>query len=51
MNTVYILLKYLHVLLAIIAIGFNATYAIWIARAARQPEHLSIVLLMVAKPG
>ena len=44
MNTVYILLKYLHVLLAIIAIGFNATYAIWIARAARQPEHLSYTL-------
>jgi uncharacterized membrane protein len=37
--TLYTFLKFLHVLLAIIAVGFNASYAIWLARAAREPEH------------
>jgi len=32
-------LKALHVVLAIIAVGFNISYAIWQARAAREPEH------------
>jgi uncharacterized membrane protein len=36
----YTLIKFLHILLAIIAVGFNASYGIWIARAARAPEHL-----------
>jgi uncharacterized membrane protein len=37
--TLYTFLKFLHVLLAIIAVGFNASYGIWLARAARSPEH------------
>jgi uncharacterized membrane protein len=37
--TLYTFLKFLHVLLAIIAVGFNASYGIWVARAARSPEH------------
>jgi uncharacterized membrane protein len=37
--TLYVLLKYLHVVLAIIAIGFNASYAVWLSRAGREPEH------------
>jgi uncharacterized membrane protein len=37
--TLYTFLKFLHVLLAIIAVGFNASYAIWLARAASEPEH------------
>lgn len=37
--TSYTILKFIHVLLAIIAVGFNASYGIWIARAAREPEH------------
>ena len=37
--SLYVLLKFLHVLLAIIAIGFNASYPIWLARAKREPEH------------
>jgi uncharacterized membrane protein len=37
--TLYTGLKFLHVLLAIIAVGFNATYGIWLARAARDPQH------------
>jgi len=37
--TAYTFVKFLHVLLAILAVGFNASYAIWLARAAREPEH------------
>lgn len=37
-------IKYIHILLAIIAFGFNATYAIWIQRAERHPEHLDFAL-------
>jgi uncharacterized membrane protein len=32
------LLKFIHVLLAIVAVGFNASYGIWLARAARSPQ-------------
>ncbi len=35
----YEFLKFLHVLLVIIAVGFNASYGIWFARAAKEPEH------------
>jgi uncharacterized membrane protein len=35
--TLYELLKFVHVLLAIIAVGTNATYGIWLARIARAP--------------
>jgi uncharacterized membrane protein len=42
--TLYILLKFVHVLLAIIAIGFNASYPIWLARARREPEHALPIL-------
>jgi uncharacterized membrane protein len=34
-----LILKFVHVLLAIIAIGFNASYPIWLARAKHDPEH------------
>jgi uncharacterized membrane protein len=40
----YDLLKFAHVMLAVVAIGFNASYSIWLARAGREPEHLSHVL-------
>ena len=36
--------KFVHILLAIVAFGFNATYAIWIARAQRDPQHLDFAL-------
>jgi uncharacterized membrane protein len=42
--TGYVILKYLHVVLAIVAIGFNASYGIWLARAGREPEHALHVL-------
>src|SRR5437870_13200283 len=40
----YLLLKFLHVLLAIVAVGFNMSYPIWLARAQREPEHALYVL-------
>lgn len=38
------LFKYLHILLALVAVGFNISYSIWLARAARKPEHLDYTL-------
>jgi uncharacterized membrane protein len=32
------LAKFIHVLLAIVAVGFNASYGIWLARAANAPQ-------------
>jgi uncharacterized membrane protein len=40
----YTLLKYVHVVLAIVAIGFNASYAIWLRRAAQEPELAAPIL-------
>ena len=40
----YEFVKFLHVLLAIVAVGFNATYGIWLARAAKEPEHEAFTL-------
>lgn len=44
MITGYEILKFVHVLMAIVAVGFNASYAIWLRRAARAPEHQAYVL-------
>lgn len=40
----YLLLKWLHVLAAIVAVGANVTYGIWMARASRNPDVLPFVL-------
>jgi len=40
----YLILKYFHILVAIVAVGFNATYGVWLARAAQEPEHMLHVL-------
>ena len=40
----YSLLKFIHVLLAITAVGSNITYAAWNIRGAREPEHLAFAL-------
>ena len=37
--SLYEVLKFLHVLLVIVAVGFNASYGIWLGRAANEPEH------------
>ena len=42
--SIFVAIKFLHVALAIVAIGFNATYGIWLRRAARQPDHGLFVL-------
>src|SRR5260221_12243809 len=44
MAGLYPYIKFLHVLLAIMAVGFNMSYGIWLARAAREPVHLGHVL-------
>jgi uncharacterized membrane protein len=44
MDNLYLIFKWLHILLAIIAIGANATYGVWLARAARSPEALPFTL-------
>jgi uncharacterized membrane protein len=40
----FLLLKSLHVLSAIVAVGSNLTYGIWVAIAKGQPAHLSFAL-------
>lgn len=40
----YLILKWVHVLLAITALGANITYGIWLGRAARDPQHLAFAL-------
>ena len=40
----FLLLKWLHVLSAIVALGSNITYGIWITRATRKPEVLPFTL-------
>jgi uncharacterized membrane protein len=37
-------LKTLHILFAIVAVGFNISYGIWLARAAREPDHMGYAL-------
>ncbi len=44
MDLLYLILKYLHVLFAIVAVGLNATYGVWLARASRDPDHLAFAL-------
>ncbi len=34
--SLFVVIKFLHVLLAIIAVGFNATYGVWLARVAKE---------------
>ena len=45
--TTYLFFKFLHVLSAIVAVGFNATYGVLLARAAREPEHQGHILRTV----
>jgi uncharacterized membrane protein len=40
----YEIIKFFHILLAIVAVGFNATYGVWLARAAKEPEHEGFTL-------
>jgi uncharacterized membrane protein len=40
----YLLLKFLHILFAVTAVGSNFTYGFWLARAKKDPAHLAFVL-------
>jgi uncharacterized membrane protein len=36
--------KYIHILAAIVAVGFNISYAVWIVRARLDPTHTAFAL-------
>src|SRR3979411_476417 len=40
----FLIVKYVHILSAIIAVGLNVSYAMWIIRAQRNPEHTAFTL-------
>ncbi len=40
----YTIAKFIHVTLAIVAVGFNLSYGIWIARSASDPAHIGFVM-------
>jgi uncharacterized membrane protein len=42
--TLYTAVKFLHILLAMVAVGFNASYAVWLVRARRSVENLEFAL-------
>ena len=46
--TWYTLLKYLHVLLAITAVGSNITYGVWKTLGAREPAHAPFAVKGIA---
>ena len=42
--SLYVVLKFLHVAMAIVAVGFNASYPIWFAIAQREPSAALVIL-------
>lgn len=42
--TGFLLLKWIHVMSAIVAVGSNVTYAVWSIRGTRDPAHLGFAL-------
>ena len=42
--TLYTAVRFLHILFAIFAVGFNASYAIWLVRARNSPDNLEFAL-------
>src|SRR3979409_2415844 len=38
------IIKFIHILAAIVAVGMNISYAIWIIRARREPAHTAFAL-------
>jgi uncharacterized membrane protein len=47
--TTYDLIKYVHVLAAIAAVGLNLSYGVWLALGDRSPEHRVFVLRSVKR--
>jgi uncharacterized membrane protein len=44
MLTIYLLIKVVHVFAAIVAVGTNVTYGVWLSRARRDPASLPFAL-------
>ena len=44
MFTWYLVLKFIHILAAIVAVGSNITYGVWNVRATRDQSHLGFAL-------
>jgi uncharacterized membrane protein len=44
MFSLYLVLKYIHILSAIIAVGANITYGFWGVRAQAEPSHLGFTI-------
>jgi uncharacterized membrane protein len=40
----FLIVKFVHILSAIVAVGLNVSYAMWIIRAQRNPEHTAFTL-------
>ena len=40
----FLIVKFIHVLAAIVAVGFNVSYVVWILRAQREPAHTTFAL-------
>ena len=40
----FLIVKFVHILSAIVAVGLNVSYAVWIIRAQRNPEHTAFTL-------
>jgi uncharacterized membrane protein len=45
--SLFLVLKFVHMLLAIVAVGFNASYGVWLSRAAQNPAAAPMVLRSV----
>ncbi|MCU0444107.1 MAG: DUF2269 domain-containing protein [Microscillaceae bacterium] len=41
---IYIILKLVHILASIIAVGFNLSYVVWLMKGKNQPSHLLFAL-------
>src|SRR2546425_7031774 len=44
MFSLYLVLKFIHILAAITAVGANISYGVWNARAQADPSHLGFAL-------
>src|SRR5256884_1095016 len=44
MFSLYLVLKFIHILSAIVAVGANITYGVWNVRGAGDPAHLGFAL-------
>jgi len=42
--TLYLVLKFIHILSAIVAVGANITYGVWNVRISSQPNHAAFTL-------